>query len=150
VRRSREEIKHALIFGIGGAFAIVLLAIAIISTNTDPVDDNATTRTVENLVPSRGATVPLQAPVGIELDAARRFDVQIYVDEVPIPRDEYTAGDVGLGQFIFKPGTNANGEPRSIREWSQGRHEVRVDYWPATSTQDDGPTSTELWYFVAG
>lgn len=150
MRRRREDLKHALVFGVGGALAIVLLAVAIISTDTDPVDDNATTRTVEHLIPSRGATVPLQAPVGIELDASRVFDAQIYVDGEPLPRDEYTAGDTGLGQFVFKPGTDSDGTPRAVREWSQGRHEVRVDYWPASSTQEDGPTSTEVWYFVAG
>ncbi len=146
----REQVKHSLVFGFGGALAIVLLIFAIASTDTDPVDDNGTTLASEHLVPQRGATVPLQAPVGIELDADGNFDAQIYVDGTPIPRDEYLAGDPGLGQFIFKPGADAEGNARFVREWTQGRHEVRVTYWPATSSEDVGPTNAVLWYFIAG
>jgi hypothetical protein len=51
--------------------------------------------------------------------------VQLCVDGVPIPSDEYTAGDTGLGQFIFKPGGKS-----SIREWTQGPHDVLAGYWP--------------------
>lgn len=119
-------------FGIGGALAIVLLVLGILATNTDPVDDNALTQTVENLIPSRSATVQLQSEVGIELDAARAYQVQICVDGIPLPADEYTAGDPGLGQFIFKPGPE-----RAIREWSQGVHNVLVGYWPNSMAIED-------------
>lgn len=126
-KRSREENRQLLVFGVGGALAIVLLILGILATNTDPVDDNALTHTVENLIPSRSATVELQSEVGIELDATGNFQVQICVDGRPLPADEYTAGDPNLGQFIFKPGPE-----NSIREWSQGVHNVFVGYWPRT------------------
>ncbi len=157
-RRNREEIFQLLVFGVGGALAIVLLVLGILATNTDPADDNALTRTIENLIPPRSATVELQSEVGIELDATLNYQVQICVDGMPIPADEYVAGDPNLGQFIFKPGPE-----RSIREWVQGPHAVTVGYWsravtieevwPDSSTCEPASTgSIEFisWSFTAG
>jgi hypothetical protein len=137
-RRGRQDVQQLLVFGIGGALAIVLLVLGILATNTDQVDDNALTRTVENRIPSPAATVQLQSDVGIELDATRNFQVQICVDGIPLPADEYVAGDPNLGQFIFRPGPE-----RAVREWSQGPHQVVVGYWSrAIAIEDVWPDSS--------
>jgi hypothetical protein len=156
-RRTTEEWRQLLVFGFAGAFALVVLAIGVIATNTDPVDDNALTSEVEVLIPSRSATVELQQEVGIELDRTRNYQVQICVDGNSIPSDEYTAGDPSLGQFIFKPG-----EGRAVREWTQGAHEVVVGFWPASLPIEDAwpdsatcePSASasarfEFWNFTA-
>ena len=156
-KRSTEEWRQLLVFGVGGALAVVIVGIGVIATNTDPIDDNALTSEVEHLIPSRSATVELQQEVGIELDRTRNYQVQMCVDGRPIPSDEYTAGDPSLGQFIFKPG-----EGRAVREWTQGPHDVLVGFWPASlpiedawpdsSTCEPSPTGSarfETWRFTA-
>ncbi len=142
---SREEWKHRLIFGFGGALAIALAAIGIISTNTDPTEQGAISEFVELRIPANSSVVELQSEVGIYLDPQFNLDAQIYVDGVAIPADEYTIGDPTLGQFVFKPGTG-----KSVREWSQGRHDVQVDYWPRSTGIEVGPVSSETWFFIAG
>lgn len=141
---TREEWKHRLIFGFGGALAIVLAVFGVLSTNTDPPEDGAISGFVQQRFPERAAVVELQQEVGIQLDPTFQLDAQIYVDGVPIPADEYTAGDKNLGQFVFKPGPG-----KAVREWTQGRHEVQVDYWPREAGIEVGPVSSEVWFFTA-
>lgn len=142
-KANREEWKHRLIFGLGGAIAIVLAVLGVLSTDTSNTD-KAVAGPVEDVIPNDGALVELQQEVGIDLDAQLNLDAQIFVDGVAIPADEYNAGDTNLGQFIFKPGAG-----QTVREWSQGPHTVVVQYWPRSSSIEVGPVAQQTWTFTA-
>lgn len=142
-KATRDEWKHRLIFGLGGALAIVLAVLGVLSTDTSDTG-NVVAGPVEDIIPNDRAIVELQQEVGIDLDAGLHLDAQIFVDGVAIPADEYNAGDINLGQFIFKPGAG-----RSVREWTQGPHTVVVKYWPKASSIEVGPISQETWTFTA-
>jgi hypothetical protein len=132
-----------VVVGLLGATSLLVLAGT--SQETDPVDTSRPSA-IEAIFPEIGAVIRPQETVGIDL----RDDLRgvIIVDGTRIPEDQYT-GDENLGVVRYRPGPD-----QEFRAFEPGIHEIVVEYWPRTLSEDDarrqGDVDSYGWRFVVG
>lgn len=129
-----------------GLLAAVSLAIAgAASQDTDPPTASLPSA-IERLYPEPGSVIRPQETVGVDLRDDRQ--AVLIIDGNRIPEDQYT-GDRNLGVFRYRPG-----EGKEFREFEPGHHEIRIEHWPATMTEDDARSRGEVraygWRFAVG
>lgn len=117
--------------------AIVLLVVGIavgaVLSGLEPAP--ALPREIERIIPGDGAAILRQDSVGVDLEATYQCNLQI--DGIQIPPDQLTGTDE-VGECLYRPGPD-----QEIEEFTPGRHDVLVTFWPATD-----PTAVKFHRFI--
>ena len=142
-----EGIRHpgrvAIVTG-GIAIVVLLLAVAIGTADTrdarNPQPDQ-----VKVISPKRGAIVPPQEQISVDLRDDLTADLSVCNPSpqtcTPIPADQVSFIPA-LGQLTFRPG-----EGKEIDRYSPGLVQVRVDY--RSQADPDKDRGTFSWSFVS-
>jgi hypothetical protein len=82
---------------------------------------------IERIIPGDSAAILRQDSVGVDLEAT--YQCSLRIDGVQIPPDQLT-GTKEVGECLYRPGPGLE-----IEEFTPGRHDVLVTFWPATDPE---------------
>jgi len=109
-----------------GLAAVIGLAIGFSPSGTEsPLPEP-----LERIFPRANDSVPRGTAVEVDLKVG--YQIDLYVDGEPIPRDEY-AIQTGTNLVTWAPGPG-----RTIERWAPGVHELRIDWDRELGIPDPG------------
>ena len=114
--------------GLGLALvAVVALGLGFGSAGGAPVD---LPDPIESVNPRPGDTIQRQAP--IEVDMVTGYDLEIFIDGIPIP-DDQVVGVEATGLFWWRPGP-----AHLFEQWTRGEHTARIVWNTSSGLSDTG------------
>lgn len=138
-RRKRDKGLLIASFVIAGGLALIIWGMFTAITGTEGVDRPDE---IESLSPVENAIQVLQQDQ-VVVDLEFGFEAELIVDGIRLDTTSLGEVEVDPGQqlsvpdaptAIFDPGNAVisfqPSEDAPITEWSQGRHQVRVEFWP--------------------
>ena len=134
--RAAEGARKVLVVTIAVTAVLLLvagIAVGAVLSGLEPAP--ALPREIERIIPGDNAAILRQDSVGVDLEATYKCNLQI--DGIQIPPDQLT-GTEEVGECLYRPGPD-----QEIEEFTPGRHDVLVTFWPATD-----PTAVKFHRFI--